>query len=88
MAIQQPRDRGFMHRVMHVCVKSTFDGPDGGHLSSGCPLEKRGNEWLFFVNRQLLIAAPATSRGFKRGRSKSLIEGDHLRHKGNRDAKV
>jgi hypothetical protein len=71
MARQQPRARGFMHRVVHVGFKSPFDGTDGGHLSGCCTLEKRGNAWLFFVNRQIVMAAPATSRGFKRMGSRS-----------------
>jgi hypothetical protein len=88
MARQQPIDRRFMHRMVNMCFKSTFDGTDGSHLSGRCTLEKRGNELLFLFKRQILTAATATSWGFKRGRPKSFIERDHLMHKGNRDAKV
>jgi hypothetical protein len=88
LARPQPIDRRFMHRMANVCVKSTCDGTDGRHLSGRCTLEKRGHEWLFFFKRQILMAAPATSWGFKHGRPTSFIARDHRMHKGNRDAKV
>lgn len=83
MAIQQPIDRRFMHRLVHLCFKSIFDTTDGRQLSSRCTLEERLDESLLFCTGPILMAATTDAWGIKGTWSTPFISRDNLMDKRN-----
>jgi len=83
MAIQQPIDRRFMHRLVHLCFKSLFDTTDGRQLSSRCTLSEGRDEALLFCNGQILMAATTDAWGLECTWSTPFISRDHLMDKRN-----
>jgi hypothetical protein len=78
MAIQQPRDRRFMHRLVHLCFKSLFDTTDGRHLSSRRTLSEGLDDSRLCCNGQILMAATTDAWGSECTWSTPFIDRDHL----------
>jgi hypothetical protein len=88
LAIQQPRDRRFMHRLVHLCFKRIFETTEGRQLSSRCTLAEGLDASLLFCNGQILMAATTDAWGFECTWSTPFIESDNLMDKRNGDPKI